>query len=343
MSAMTATAPTRMFREAAEAPQRVAAMLAANAAAVADLAAQLRAAPPAALVTIARGSSDNAATYARYLVETRLEVLTASVAPSVASVFAARPEMAGVVALTISQSGRSPDLIAAAAAAQARGARLVAMVNDAASPLAEMADVLLPLHAGAEISVAATKSFVASLAAIAQLVCDWSEDAAMAAALARLPDALTQAWAADWGGTVAQLASARGLYVLGRGPGFGAAQELALKLKETCGIHAEAFSAAEVRHGPMALIGPDMPVIALVPDDAGRAGVEAAIAAVRAQGAPVLAVGGAGSAVALPATHPALVPIVQTQAVYRLVEALAAARGRDPDAPPHLAKVTQTR
>ena len=340
---MSMTTGTRMAAEAAEAPERVAAQLAGNAAAVATLAARLRADPPRAVVTIARGSSDNAATYARYLIETRLEVLSASVPPSVASVFAARPEMSGVLALAISQSGRSPDLIAASRAAREGGALVVALVNAADTPLAAAAEVVLPLAAGPEFSVAATKSCIAAFVAAAQLVADWSDDIDLRAGLVALPEALATAGAPDRGTVIPRLAAARGLYVLGRGPGFGAAQEVALKLKETCGIQAEPFSAAEVRHGPMALIGPGFPVIALLPDDAGREGMETTLAAARAQGGDIITIGSAPEAtLRVPAIHPALAPIVHVAAAYRLVDQLAAALGRDPDSPPHLAKVTQT-
>ncbi len=335
---------TRMFIESAQAPTRVAEQLAANADLMRALARELRANPPRAVVTIARGSSDNAATYARYLIETHLEVMTASISPSVSSVFGAKPSMAGTLCLAISQSGRSPDLIVAAQTARERGARVVAMVNDPNSPLAELADVVVPLHAGPELSVAATKSFITALSAIAQLVAYWSNDGAMGNALDSLPGVLEQVWAADWSNAASRLVDARNLYVLGRGPGFAIAQEAALKLKETCGIHAEAFSSAEVRHGPMALIASGFPVIAFVPGDAGRAGVEATIAAVQLMGGDVIVVGSKdGDALAVPVCHPALRPLVQIQGFYRLVEALSAARGFNPDCPPHLAKVTQTR
>jgi glucosamine--fructose-6-phosphate aminotransferase (isomerizing) len=336
--------PTAMAREAAEAPACVARQWRAGAGTIRGLAARLRANPPRTVVTIARGSSDNAATYARYMIETRLEVLTASLAPSTASVFTAQPEMTDVLALAISQSGRSPDLLAAARGARDGGALLVALVNDSASPLADLADVVIPLDAGPELSVAATKSFITALGAIAALVACWADDQDLLAAIEALPATLALAWDSDWTLFVDALADAVGLYVLGRGPGFAAAQEAALKLKETCGLHAEAFSAAEVRHGPMALIHSGFPVIAFVPDDAGREGVDAAIAAARAQGATLLEVGGDDQqGPILPACHPALTPIVQIQGFYRMVDALAARRGYDPDNPPHLSKVTSTR
>jgi len=335
-----------MFREAAEAPARVHAQLALNAPAVAALAARLRAAAPRAVVTFGRGSSDHAATYLRYLIETRLGVMTASAPPSVSSVYDAAPDMQGMLCIVISQSGRSPDLLAAAHAAAAAGATVVALVNDETSPLAAQADVVLPLHAGPELSVAATKSYICALTAAAQLVGCWLEDAELLAALESLPDRLDAAWSQRWPQAEARLVAARGLYVLGRGPGFGIAQEAALKFKETCGLHAEAFSAAELRHGPMALVGPGFPILAFVQADETQAGVEAAVAACVAQGAEVLQVGGRDQAgvcrLPAPAAHPALEPIVFVQGFYRMACGLAVARGFDPDRPPHLSKITET-
>lgn len=332
-----------MFAEAAEAPAVVGSQLVRNAVVTSTLGSSLRAQPPRAVVTIARGSSDNAATYARYLLETRLGVLTASGPPSVSSVYGAALAMDDTLVLALSQSGRSPDLLSAAKAAVRAGARVVAMVNDETSPLADLAEVTIPLAAGPERSVAATKSFIASLSAIAQLVAEWSQDRAMLAALHGLPDTLTAAWALDWSNALPLLLRAEHLYVIGRGPGFAVAQEAALKFKETCGLHAEAFSTAEVRHGPMALVGADFPVLAFLPDDETRAGVEETIVVLRAQGATVLVVGGEGDdALPLVTCHPLLLPIAQTQALYRMIDLLAALRGHNPDAPPHLAKVTQT-
>ncbi len=338
--------PTRLSREAAEAPAVVRAQLAANAPLIAGLAQRLKRAPPRAVVTLGRGSSDHAATFARYLIETRLGVMTASGAPSVNSVYDVATGLRGALCLVISQSGRSPDILAAAQAAREAGALVVALVNDGASPLAELAEVTIPLLAGPERSVAATKSFVAALSAVVQLVASWSGDAKLGAALETLPALLERAWALDWNAAIAPLQAAQSLYVLGRGLGFGVAEEAALKLKETCGLHAEAFSAAEVRHGPMALVGPGFPVLAFAQGDETREGVEAATAAAAAQGAPVLKAGGGAQAgvISLPteATCPVLEPIAYALSFYRLANALALARGLDPDHPPHLSKITET-
>jgi glucosamine--fructose-6-phosphate aminotransferase (isomerizing) len=337
---------TRLGREAAEAPAVVRAQLGANEPVLRDLARRLRARPPRAVVTLGRGSSDHAATFARYLIETRLGVITASAPPSVASVYDAAPAMADTLCLVVSQSGRSPDLLASAEAARSAGALVVALINDAASPLAQLADVTAPLLAGPELSVAATKSYIGALSAIVQLVAHWSGEARLLASLARLPDQLDEAWTQDWSAALPLLRDASSLYVLGRGLGFGIAEEAALKLKETCGLHAEAFSAAEVRHGPMALVGPDFPVFAFAQGDETRAGVEAALAAAAAQGAPAIKAGGGEQAgvLTLPTRDacPVLEPIAYALSFYRLVGAVALARGHDPDRPPHLSKITET-
>jgi glucosamine--fructose-6-phosphate aminotransferase (isomerizing) len=180
---------TRMFLEAGQASQVVATQLGANAARVEAIAQRLRANPPRAVVTCARGSSDHAATFAKYLIETRTGVLTSSAGLSVSSVYAAHQNMEGVLYLAISQSGKSPDLLASVRAAKEAGAFTIALVNDVTSPLAELVDEVLPLHAGPELSVAATKSYIAALSAIVQLVAAWTGDEALAKGLSALPAA----------------------------------------------------------------------------------------------------------------------------------------------------------
>ena len=334
-----------MFQEAAEAPAVVRAQLVANAPRLAPLVARLRAHAPRAVVTCARGSSDHAATLARYLIETRLQVLTASLAPSVSSVYATAPHLEGALLLAISQSGASPDLLAAVGGARKAGARIVALVNAEASPLAQLADELLPLGAGHERSVAATKSYIASLAAIVQLVAEWSADAGLRAALATAPELLARAWQRDWSAAVGALAPATNLFVIGRGLGLAVAQEAALKFKETCGLHAEALSAAELRHGPMALVQAGFPLLVFTQDDETRTGVLELVRELTAQGARVLLAGAdAPGVTVLPseAAHPVIEPLLLVQSFYRLANELAIARGRDPDRPPHLNKVTET-
>jgi len=335
---------TSMYREAAEAPDCVANQLQRNAATLASLAERLRTNPPAAMVTIGRGSSDHAASYARYLVETRLGILASSLSPSIFSVFNAPLSLGDMLCLAISQSGRSPDLLAAARAARDSGAIVVALVNDPDSPLAEIASVVLPQGAGPEKSAAATKSFITSLSAIAQMIALWSDDAALTAALPQLPSALAQAWQEDWSPCREMLLTADHLYTIGRGLHLAIAQEAAHKLKETCMIHAEAYSSAEVLHGPNELAGEDFPVLLFRSEDASDASVVEAARRLGAQGAWVMTAGG-GDPGTLPvprAPHPALAPILQIQAFYRMADALACDRGLNPDEPRHVQKVTHT-
>ncbi len=334
-----------MYREAAQAPGAVRQQLQANAQRMARLTERLRQTPPRAVVTCARGSSDHAATFARYLIETRLGLLTSSAAPSVSSVYEAQPDLAGAVVLAISQSGASPDLLASVSSARAAGAHIVALVNAQDSPLAQLADDLIPLHAGTERSVAATKSYIASLAAIVQLVANWTRDAQLAAALQQAPELLERAWQLDWSAAVTHLTAANNLYVIGRGLGLAIAQEAALKFKETCGLHAEAVSAAELRHGPMALVGAGFPLLMFTQNDESRAGVAQLATELAARGADVLLAGAAApGATILPTegAHPAIEPLLFAQSFYRMANALSLARGHDPDQPPHLHKVTET-
>ena len=334
-----------MRREAAEAPSAVRRQLAANRSVVRELGRRLREQPPGAVVTCARGSSDHAATFAKYLIETRTGVITSSAAPSVASVYEARPGMRGIVCLAISQSGASPDLLRAVEAASAAGATTVALVNAEGSPLASLAEYVIPLHAGPELSVAATKSFLASLAAVAHLVAAWTGETPAQENLAALPDAMELAWALDWDRAVSRLSGASSLYVLGRGLGLAVAQESALKFKETCGIHAEGISAAEVRHGPMALVRPGFPVFVYGQNDETLAGVEAVAEDLARRGATVTVAGlRCHDALELPTLQadPALAPILLGQTFYGLANAVSIARGLDPDHPPHLSKVTET-
>lgn len=337
-----------MFTEAAEGAVVVRRQFAANAALMRKTGARLRAMEPHILFTCARGSSDHAATYAKYMIETRLGVATVSQAPSISSIYGGPLlNISGAPFVLISQSGRSPDLLLSADAAKKAGALVIAIVNDLMSPLAGMADIVLPLHAGPETSVAATKSYIATLAAIAHLVAEWRDDNDLRTALAGLADALDMAWAADWSPAVDLFAGAQSLFVLGRSLTLGVAQEAALKFKETCGLHAEAFSLAEVAHGPMALIKPGFPMLVFPPQDRAALGIEPLIDKFTDRGAHIAMAGPQRHGVtALPlqdGLHPALAPIAMVQSFYRLVNALAVKRGYDPDHPPLLNKVTETR
>jgi glucosamine--fructose-6-phosphate aminotransferase (isomerizing) len=338
-------AVTRMYREASQAPAAVRAQLQRNRETLARLGMRLRESPPRAVVTCARGSSDHAATYAKYLIETRIGVLTASAAPSIASVYRASQDLGDCLFIAISQSGRSPDLLDTTRAAKKAGARVVALINDERSPLADIAECVVPLCAGEERSVAATKSYVASLSALAHLVAEWARDVPLASALQRAPEDLARAWSLDWSQVVAKLRAAGNLYVIARGVGLAVAQEAALKCKETCGLHAESFSSAEVRHGPQALLRGGFPALVFVQHDETREGTEQLARELAQRGVDVMVAGAAiEGATVLPTvgTHPALEPMMVIESFYRAANALALARGRDPDRPPHLAKVTRT-
>ena len=337
---------TKMFAEAASASDAVRAQLRHDAAAIAAIGAQLRRLAPRAVITCARGSSDHAATYAKYLIETRAGVLTASAAPSVSSVYGVSQDLRGCLFIALSQSGRSPDLLAAVAAAKAAGATILALCNSPDAPLIAAADLVIELRAGVETSVAATKSFLATLAALIRLVAAWRQDAELESSLDALPAQMDRSWALDWSVALAPLESAAHLYVVGRGLGLGAAQETALKCKETCGLHAEAFSAAEVKHGPMALVGDGFPVLFFGQDDGTLDNTLAVAAEFRSRGARVwVAAPGASGTDALPLPNniaPIVTPLLAVQSFYRAASALALARGYDPDVPPHLNKVTET-
>jgi glutamine---fructose-6-phosphate transaminase (isomerizing) len=336
---------TRMHIEAGQAAQAVRDQLFSNAEDMERLGERLRLLAPRAVVTCARGSSDHAATFAKYLIETRLGVLTSSAAPSVSSVYDTRPDLTNSVCLAISQSGASPDLLAAVSKAREAGAMIVALVNAKDSPLAQRADHVVPLCAGPETSVAATKSFIASLAAIIHLVACWAEDRELFEEIRKAPKHLERAWSLDWSAAVEHLKPASDLFVVGRGMGLGVAQEAALKLKETCGLHAEAVSAAELRHGPMALVRPGFPLLVFSQNDEARAGVEMLAVELVARKADVMIAGsrcqGALHLASEPA-HPVIEPMLIAQTFYRMANALSLARGLDPDRPPNLRKVTET-
>lgn len=336
---------SRMYQEAASSADVVARQLEQNASRIATIGATLRAHPPRMVVTCARGSSDHAATYAKYLIETRARVLTVSAAPSVSSVYGVDQDLRDCLYIAISQSGSSPDLLASVAAAKRSGATVLALCNDPDAPLNTLADHVVPLCAGAERSVAATKSYVASLAALVHLTAEWTQEAKLAAAVQRMPVSLATAWELDWGPAMEHLVRVSHLYVIGRGLGLGVAQEAALKCKETCGLHAEAFSSAEVRHGPFALLGEGFPALLLAQDDATRPGLEALASELVARGVCVLVAGAEVAGTIVLPTMPecsAIAPVLLAMSIYRLLAQLSTARGHDPDQPPFLNKVTRT-
>lgn len=343
-------AETQMAREAGAAPQCCARQVAENAALLRKEGARLRALNPPFAATLARGSSDHAAAFLKVLLELELGIPVVSQAPSIGALYHATSDhFRDVPLIAVSQSGRSPDLLAAADDARRKGALVIAIVNDDKSPLAEMADIVIPVLAGTETSVAATKSFIGTLSAMTHLTAEWGGKADLLDALSGIGETLEAAWQADWTPAVPLLRDAQSLLVLGRGYTLPVANEAALKFKETAGLHAEAFSIAEVAHGPMTLIGPGDPVLVFGPGDAAREGLADRVADFAAREAMVIGSGEAadlaGAALRLPTAvnaQPPIDAIARIQSFYRLANALALARGRDPDHPPHLAKVTRT-
>ncbi len=335
-----------MLTEAREAPAAVARALAAERETLESLGELLRRDPPGAVLTVARGSSDHAANYMAYLVMARLGRLVTSLPMSLVTLHPPRLHCEGTLSVAFSQSGQSPDLVAPQRYIAAGGGRTLAIVNDAASPLAAASQWVLPLHAGAETSVAATKTYIAQLVAGARLVAHWEQDAPLLRALDDLPWVLERAAAADWQEMAETLRDADRLIVIGRALGLPIALEAALKFKEVCGIQAEAFSGAEVKHGPMALIDQGYPLLVFAPRGPAQAGLLALAEEMRQRGARVMVAAPPGTPGAtLPlatAGHEDLDPIAVVQSFYPAVEALARARGLDPDKPRHLSKVTCT-
>ena len=337
---------THMAREVAETPTAAARFLTQTAPAVQDAALAMQKLDPSLIVTVARGSSDHAATYLKYAVELLAGVPVASVGPSIASIYGRPLRLSGAVCVGISQSGQSPDIVEMMRAGRSGGALSVAITNFSDSPMGAASNYCLALQAGREQSVAATKTFVVSVLAGLSLLAEWQQDEALRRAISELPDALEKALHLDWSPLAARLSRANSVYVLGRGPAFAIANECALKLKETCGLHAESYSAAEVLHGPAAIVQAQFPVLALGVEDAALPHVVTTAERLAAQGADVFLTGTAAKDATLlpsvPNLHPLVAPLVLATAFYSFVEGLARRRGFDPDTPPHLRKVTET-
>lgn len=308
-----------------------------------ELIARLRRVPPSLVVTCARGSSAHAATFGKHLIERHIGIPVAAAAPNIATVYRRRMRLKNQLLLTISQSGRSDDLTEFTEMAKAAGAVTVAIVNDTDSPLAVASDIAMPMAAGPELSVAATKSFVTSLTVLLRFTAAWSEDEPLHAAVERLPERLTGTTALDWSAALGALATANSLITIGRGPTLAVAREAALKLKETCGLHAEAFSGAEFRHGPVTLVSPLYPVLLFMPTDEAATGLRELAADLRRKGAALFSTGHDEALPALAPDHPDADAVCLIQSFYALAVRIAGERGTDVDRPRHLQKVTRTR
>jgi glucosamine--fructose-6-phosphate aminotransferase (isomerizing) len=335
-----------MRREVLEIPAAVEHLLSAGAGEIASAAQAARDLDPLFVITVARGSSDHVCSFLKYACELLLGLPVASVGPSVASIYHAPLRLERGLCIAVSQSGQSPDIVEMARAARRDGALTLAITNDPAAPLARASAGLLDIRAGTELSVAATKTFVASAVAGLLLLAEWKGDADLVAAIHRLPRVLDRAAALDWPELRAALADRPSLFTLGRGPAWAISNEAALKFKEVCQIHAESYSTAEVLHGPVSLVERGFPVLCFAAADAAEASVAEIADELAAKDAAAFVT----SARARRATclehvrtgHPLTDPISLVVSFYAAVERVAAARGIDPDAPRYLSKVTET-
>ena len=311
-----------------------------------DAGRRLRALDPRLIVTVARGSSDHASAYLKYAIELTTGVPVASVGPSVASIYGARLKLRDSATIAVSQSGKSPDIVAMAQQARQSGSFTLALTNTPGSPLGAGADASIDIAAGLERSVAATKTFVNSALAGVAILAEWADDEALRTAVQSLPQKFADALACDWSPFGGAIGAGDSLFVLGRGPSLAIANEAALKFKETSAVHAEAYSAAEVMHGPLALVETGFPVLALTGDDDARLSILAAAETLGQKGAAIFVTGeGTGGARALPFAptgHPLADPLSLIVSFYAFVERFSLSRGFDPDQPRNLKKVTET-
>lgn len=336
---------TLMHDEIREIPSAVERLLTKGSDAVRNAATSARSADPAYFISVARGSSDHAASYLKYACELVLRRPMASVGPSVTSIYNVSLEASGFVCMSVSQSGQSPDIVRLTEALRDSGALTVSITNDTSSRLAAASDEILPIHAGPELSVAATKTFVTSLVAGLWFLAELKGDTDLVSAIHALPEVLEKATHCDWS-AAADAMNGNSLFTIGRGPSLAISNEAALKFKETCLIHAESYSSAEVLHGPVSIVGAGFPVIAFAANDRAEESVAETSDALADMGARVFAVSERTSkAVTLPhvrTPHWVCDPIPAIVSFYTMVETIALARGIDPDRPRHLNKVTET-
>lgn len=339
-----------MGRDIAEQPAVLRRLLATAAEAISPVAAAVRARRPRFALLVARGTSDHAALYAKYLVEIRLGLPAGLASPSTLTIYGARPDLRDVLVLAVSQSGESPDLLGTVTAARDCGALAVAVTNNPDSALATASDLHVDVAAGPERAVAATKTYTAELLVLYLLLEAVRTGGVETAAAEAIPDT-AERLISESAPAVAELVPryrlAEQLITTGRGYAYATAREAALKLMETSYLAAQAFSGADLLHGPVALVDPELPVIAIV--SRGRAGeaMRPVLDRLVAGGGDLLVVGeadvpGSAARLALPEVAEELSPIVQILPLQLLAKDLAVARGGNPDAPRGLRKVTET-
>ena len=328
---------TLMRTEATEASEKIANQLHINQHSVKQIAQEIRDFNPHAIMLVGRGSSDHAGVYAKYLTEIELGIPGIAAAPSVTTIYDKPLNLTGILVIIISQSGRSPDIIAQAEEAKASGALCIAILNDESAPLADTVDHVIPLLVGEERSVAATKSYLATIAAIIQLVSYWKNDTDLIKAVDTIPFALAEATDAIPQINPDALDNVSNLVVLGRGLGYAISKEIALKLKEVCSIHAEAFSSAEFLHGPVTLVEKKMTILDVFVNDESAVSHKEQVDDVEKRGGNIIHLHQVNDHL-----HPRVAALAVMQRFYLDIEALAVARGIDPDHPGGLKKVTET-
>jgi len=333
---------TAMAREIREIPTTAERLLAERDSII-TVANRIRQADPRVVVISGRGSSGNAGTLLRYLFEARAGLLVSNSAPSVMTTYGQSIDMRNAVFIVISQSGRSPDLVMGAQSARKNGALTIAIVNDLTSPLALACELTLPMGAGLERSVAATKSVVLSMVTSVQLVASLSSDDELNEKIKRLPQRFSDALACDWSLWSSSLAAARAAFVVGRGFGLGPAREIGLKVTETMRLPTLSYSAAEVMHGPLACASAEIPFLVLRQNDGSSAMVDALIAELRVRKLNVFSAGDpTGVLPWIGNDDPICDAITMLLPAYATIEQAARARGFDPDNPPNLSKITET-
>lgn len=338
---------THMQREVLEIPEAAARLLELGAAQAENFATEFLKAQPSMIATIGRGSSDHAAYFLKYAFEITLGIPVASLGPSLASLYGASMHLKNTAAIAISQSGKSPDIVSLAQSVTQSGSLSIALVNSVPSPLSDACSHVLDIGAGPEKSVAATKSFVNSIVAGLMLLAAISKDAGLSSALKTLPKSLDAALNQNWQALSDHLIQRKSMFVLGRGPALAIAHEAALKMKETCAVHGEAYSSAEVLHGPVEILDDGFPVLVFNPGDRSGQATAGVAREIAGRGASVFVAGGSVGAglseLSVASTGHALTDaLVQIVSFYVFAEAHARRLGRNPDEPKQLKKVTET-
>lgn len=340
-----------MSSEMAEQPEVLRRILERGAPKIHEVASAIAERSPRFVLLAARGTSDNAALYAKYLLEIRLGLPCGLTSMSTTTAYGARPALHDVLVITVSQSGSSPDLVASAQAARAAGAITLAVTNNPDSALAAVCEFHIDVLAGPEKALPATKTYTASLLSLYLLVEGLRGEAGEAARI--LPDLAAEVLAR--GEEVRQLASryrfAGRMVITSRGYGYPTAKEAALKLMETSYIPALSYSGADLLHGPLAMVDNISPVIAVVTDGRGGEALQPVLDRLRGRGADLVVVGPAPQVAAASAgfvlptagVPEELQPVLEILPLQMLAYEVTIARGQDPDAPRALAKVTETR